>query len=496
MGTFPGFVNRLIPDMILSRKILLRIIIPGFLLPALSNCASYNERIEIYYASVSEGDYVKANTELDKIALLKRGRNKLLYLLEKGRVSHALALYDTSNYFFNQADEFMEKTYRNPGDILAGTLVNPMMQTYRGEDFEKLMVHYYKALNYLYIGQPDEAVVEARRISLQIQQQGDKGGNKDKRYSTDTFSLMLQGMIYESANDVNNAFIAYRNAAETYLKGDNQVYYGVKIPEQLKRDLLRTAYLNGFTDELTRFESIFNMEYSPSQKPEGGELIILWENGMAPVKQQQDFFFMLNRRAGGFYFIDQHHGISIPFNYDHHLTEDQFDALHLHVFHVAFPRYESRFQAYSSALISNGTDSLFAEKAEDINELATQALKQRFVKDMSLALSRIAVKQAAALLVKGTDKDSKKDRKLRKEISKAIELYSVISEKPDTRNWQSLPALIYYARLPLKIGNNKIAVTLLDQSGREETKSINLEGKGRLVFYNFASQKSSGRLHK
>jgi hypothetical protein len=300
---------------------------------------------------------------------------------------------------------------------------------------------------------------------------------------------MLQGMIYESANDVNNAFIAYRNAAEIYLKGDNQVYYGVRIPEQLKSDLLRTAYLNGFTDELNRFENLFNRKYSPVKKSEGGEVIVFWENGMAPVKEQQDFFFMLNRRAGGFYFVDQHEGIIIPFNHDYRFTDDQFDALHLHVFHVAFPKYAPRFPENNSALISNGQESVFAEKGEDINELASQALKQRFVKDMSLALSRIAVKKAAALLVKGTAKDSKRDKKLRKEVSKAIDLYSVFSEKPDTRNWQSLPASIYYARLPLKMGNNKISITFRDVSGREVSKIIDINGTGKLVFYNYATLK-------
>ena len=46
---------------------------------------------------------------------------------------------------------------------------------------------------------------------------------------------MLQGLIYEKGNDINNAFIAYRNAADVYLKNDGS-YYGTKMPEQLKKE--------------------------------------------------------------------------------------------------------------------------------------------------------------------------------------------------------------------------------------------------------------------
>ncbi|MFX8660939.1 hypothetical protein ABTM16_20055, partial [Acinetobacter baumannii] len=82
-------------------------------------------------------------------------------------------------------------------------------QSYMGEDFERFMIHYYKALNYLYLHEPDGARVEARRITLSNNALEDKTRSKNK-YQEDAFSLIVQGLIYELNGEPNNAFISYR----------------------------------------------------------------------------------------------------------------------------------------------------------------------------------------------------------------------------------------------------------------------------------------------
>ena len=135
----------------------------------LFSCASYNDKIVLYYKQVKEGNYADAGKELDKNALLQKPRNRLLFLMERGKISHLNGDFSGSNNYFNEADSILESGNGGVGDALVGTLVNPMTQSYKGEDFEKFMIHYYKALNYIYLNQPDEAVVEARRITLQAQ---------------------------------------------------------------------------------------------------------------------------------------------------------------------------------------------------------------------------------------------------------------------------------------------------------------------------------------
>lgn len=464
-----------------SKKNTQTLILGGIVL-LLSSCATYNQRIASYYGHVQSGNYGAANKDLDRNKLLKKDRNQLLYFLEKGKIYHLLRRPDSSNLYFNRADNYIELARTSAKDAVVGTLVNPMMEKYKGEDFEKFMIHYYKALNYLYLGQKDDALVEARRISLQTQEQSDKFSDKINRYSKDAFSMMLQGIIYEAGGDVNNAFIAYRNAAEVYMKSPNGVYYEVSIPKQLQQDVIRTAYLNGFQSEQDRFERMFNMKYQSGKTSDGGELILFWENGFAPIKAQQEFFFSLARDHVGFYFTDPSGQEHIPFVGA--IGTNNVDLKDLRTFRVAFPKYVARPLYYNSASVLVNQNEVQLEKVEDINELAFATLRQRFLSEMGTTLSRLAVKKIAEYSVRGNGKDN-----LNSTIADAIQLYTLLSEKADTRNWQTLPAAIYYTRIPLNKGANEIQLKTRNMSGKEDIFKINVNGTGGFVFYNYTSLK-------
>jgi uncharacterized protein len=445
---------------------------------ALVSCGSYNRQIGKYYEHVKGGQYDKADASIDNNKKLQLSRNRLLYLLEKGKMAHLLKQYENSNRYFNEADLFMEDARTTAGDIVLGTLLNPMMQTYKGEDFEKFMVHYYKALNYLYLGQTSEAMVEARRISLQNYALQDKKNDNQNRYSDDAFSLMLQGIIYEHDRDINNAFISYRNAADIYLRNNNS-YYGVQLPLQLKKDVLRTAALNGFTDEVGRYEKLFNLTYQKEEATAGGELVLFWENGLAPVKQEQNFFFSLTKNgAGDFFFVDPTGAFSIPFDTRTSINRDDPNINDLRTFRVAFPKYQEQPLQYAGASAMVNSQSYSMESAEDINALAFATLKERFLKDMSLTLSRLAVKKLAEAAARPKKDDKNKNE--REALAVAIQAFSFISEKADTRNWQSLPHTIYYTRIPLAKGNNTITL----QPNGSSPISFNIDGTGQLQLQN------------
>ncbi len=455
----------------------------------LFGCSSYNEMIASYYKQISAGNYAEAVKELDKNKLLQKPRNKLLFLMEKGKTSHLSGNYESSNQYFNEADQLLENGMGGAMDAVVGTLVNPMTQRYKGEDFEKFMIHYYKALNYLYLNNTEDAIVEARRITLQSQEQGDKFNDKDTRYSKDAFSLMLQGLIYEHDGDINNAFIAYRNAADVYLNSKDHTYYGIMMPETLKLDVLRMADYNGFTSELSRYEEAFGMKYNRSPSADGGELIFFWENGMAPIKQQEELFFSLIKGSNGdLFFTNLGGSIVIPFY--HEYSNSNFSLNGIESLRATYPKYVARNPYYSSATLSNGDQTVSFERAEDINELAFKTLDQRFMKEMGKILTRLAVKKSAEYVLrqsaKGTGKDGK-DNALLEGLGFGMQLYGLLSEKADTRNWQSLPASISYTRIPLQKGSNTITLSLKSSSGVEETKTIEITGTGKLQFYNYST---------
>lgn len=468
----------------------------GFVAILLSGCATYHQRISGYYDKLTTGNYPAAARELDRVKLLQKERNKLLYWLEKGRTLHLMGLYDSSNSYLNVADYFMEDARASAKDALLGTVMNPMMQTYRGEDFERYMVHYYKALNFAFLGKTESALVEARRITLDAQALDDK--NRDKVYAEDAFAFMLQGMIYESGKDINNAFIAYRNAVELYTKNGNR-FYGVDMPKQLQMDLLRTAKQMGFSAEYDRYQRLFNLsESNIAAGSEGGSLVVFWENGLAPVKVQEMYGFnLIQGDAGQFYFNDpRNQWNNIPFDYGVAGYSSSMRLSTLPFLSIALPRYESRSTRWGRAdLVVNG-QTYPLEPAQDIHTIARESLRQRMGRELAKALSRLAVKKLSEEAIKAdtrksnkkpkTDEERRKEEKRqdRKELlSAGLSLFNQATEKADTRNWQSLPGRIYYARIPLQAGANTIQIQV---PGRG-TESVQINGTGGLQFWRFST---------
>ena len=449
----------------------------------LTSCASYNQQASGFYNSLAEGDYAKASDRLDHNKLLKKNRNRLLYLLEKGRVEHLLHHYEKSNRYLNEADLLMEDARTSAKDIIAGTLLNPMMESYKGEDFEKYMVHYYKALNYLQLHQTEEAIVEARRINLRTNAQDDH--IKGDRYTEDAFSLMLQGMIYEKAGDVNNAFIAYRNAANLYLK-NNQLFYGTPMPLQLKKDLLRMAYVNGFVDELERYENLFDLEFDRSELDHPGELVLFWENGLAPVKKENNLVFSLTKNGSDFFFIDHAGLYRVPFDFSTGYSKEKLSLAGAHSFRVAIPSYESQPVKHQSARIYLDNKSFSFEPAQNINELAIETLQEKRIRDLSKALTRLAIKKLAEEAARPDEDEKDKNKKRNMEmLAFGFKIFSIASEKADTRNWQSLPHSIHYIRLPLKKGENTISIEL---GGPASTnRELSISNQGGLQFLNIST---------
>lgn len=446
--------------------------IAWLLMPVFFSCATYHERAQPYYDGLRANNYAQAERLLDHNKLIQARRNRLLFYMEKGYVSHLNKQYDTSNFYFNEADKFMENRGSGVWDAAIGTLTNPMLQTYRGEDFERFMLHYYKALNYLYLGKKEDAVVEARRITLSNDGQKDKFNDKSSRYSQDAFALIMQGLLYESDGDINNAFISYRNAADLFLRQPGNTYYGTPFPVQLQTDLLHTASQMGFTDQLDIYTKKLNTTYHSQPAPAGGELVVFIEYGLAPYKKQDDYFFTLVKKEGGFFFTNNNKLLTLPVDFSVGISADNLSVSDFDVFRLAMPSYVVRPQQSMQFQVTvNDQPAGTMNKMQDIDFIATQTLSERTLKEMSLALSRLLVKKIAEKQVKDKNQTAG-------DILQAVNL---LVEKADTRNWQSLPGKIYYTRVPLQTGENKVQIT----AGGNTLQTITVNGTGVLQFYSY-----------
>lgn len=454
-------------------KITFRTILFCCLLALLSNCGSYHTKSTLFQAKVQEGDMQGALEVIEKNKFLGKPRNQLLYLLEKGKLAYLANDYILSNSLFNEADLFIESNKKAIGNQILGVLLNPQKETYQGEDFEKVAIHYYKALNYMFLNKYDEAIVEAKRISLQLQKINESyPPEKKNRYNDDAFAHILQGLLYEASGDINNAFIAYRNAVDLYLKNQG-TYIGVTIPDQLCQDMLHTANVMGFTDEVERYEKLLNTTYIPKKSTEGGEAILFWENGLAPYKDQTYYTFTIlpGNEIGFLTIINEDLSLNLPLPIPTG-GNNRSDFSDLDIFNVAFPKYVSRPSFYNAAEVQKDSTSYAFQLTQNYEEIAFKTLKDRTLREIGKVALRLGTKKVSEYVLKNQNSD----------LGALLGVFNALTEGADTRNWQSLPNKIFYSRIPLKKGENKLIVSLKSNQQVSNTIELNIQGIGDIQF--------------
>lgn len=110
---------------------------------------TFYQRLYNFNKSVSDGNLeeaeamVKSNEEK-----WGKGKMRFLFWVNAGIVESMRGHFEESNAYFEKADLFIEDDKKKVAEEGAALLLNPNLSTYRGEDHEKLMINYYKALNY------------------------------------------------------------------------------------------------------------------------------------------------------------------------------------------------------------------------------------------------------------------------------------------------------------------------------------------------------------
>ncbi|MES2484875.1 MAG: hypothetical protein V4581_02855 [Bacteroidota bacterium] len=462
---------------------------------ALQSCSTYNVKTAEIEADLLSGSYNEAAAHVEKNKFLRKKRNKLLYLMEKGKLEHINGNYIESNKTLEEAYILIDdKISTNAGQVVAAKLTNPMAEPYKGEDFEKVTIHYYKALNYAHLGMPNEALVEAKRINIKLDELNLKYPEEKKnKYRVDAFSLIVEGLLYEATGDINGAFISYRNAYEVYERNGNS-YFGVSLPLQLQKDLLRTSKKLGFAQEYNDYAKKFNLKATDA--PQAAEAVIFWENGLGPAKDQ---ITVTLSSAGDIFYASYMDGdvmqdIILPIPLGTNLGT---------VNALAIPKYRQRENYYTGAsLVVNGTE-VPLELAQDFYPIAKQCLKDRMLREVIDMALRFAAKKGGSALLgaiaqgafggnsqertrtdnNGVKKEEKTDAG---DVGRLIgDIAGAATEKADTRNWQSLPATISYIRVPLVAGADNVFT--LKKYGRNgiDTQTITIPYKPGLQIVNY-----------
>ena len=182
--------------------------------------------------------------------------------------------------------------------------------------------------------------------------------------------------------------------------------------------------------------------------------------------------------AGGYViFENEELGLTFPF-YVGDDDQQRADLLALKVVRVAFPKYLERPNYFKGGNLELNDQVYPLYLAENINAIAFKTLEDRFLRQMGASLLRLGIKKVA-------------EYKLSQEneaLGALATITNAATEKADTRNWQTLPHSIYYARIPLNKGQNEVVLNTSSGKGAAGNTLFTFEGRaGRMQFQPYHS---------
>jgi len=182
-------------------------------------------------------------------------RDRLLYYMDQGMLTHMAKKYGESNKLLESAKQTAEDLWTESiGANAAAWVTTDNSLPYQGEDFEKVLIHFVAALNYIGLADYNAARVEARQITAKLELYNSKYTEGKNAYLDDGFARWLSGRLAETEGGntaLNDAWIDYKKAIDIY-QTDYAECYKVGVPRFVVADALRVLDALGgdFKEEL------------------------------------------------------------------------------------------------------------------------------------------------------------------------------------------------------------------------------------------------------
>ncbi len=260
-----------------------------------SGCAStslfnaYPRQVGPIIQAVKDGIPVDPATTF---ATKVQSQDKILYLMERGRVAQIQGQTDASMRDFKAAIDVIKENDRKAvltvsggGAKTAAVLVNDNTIPYKGEGYEHVFLHHYQAWNYLAKNDLEGARVElrladaeqdaalkehakevkkavrdakAQQVNVPLENPDfarnfaamDKAAGMVKNSFQNAYTFYMSGVVREILKEENDAYIDYKKALEIFPNND-----------YLQCDVLRLAINLGMGDDLERFKVLYPAAY-------------------------------------------------------------------------------------------------------------------------------------------------------------------------------------------------------------------------------------------
>ncbi|MEZ5064716.1 MAG: hypothetical protein R3B81_08255 [bacterium] len=427
-----------------------------------SGCATYSQKALAVREPLIRGDFVGAETFLVEE---KPGGDGLPYLFELGLVQRYAEQFDASNETFDQAELLIEDLWtKSVSKELLAFATSDETIAYDGEIWERVLVNYYRALNYIDLGRYEDALVECRKLNERLRVFA-SSTDDPPTYETDAFALWMTGMLYEAGGDVSDAWVSLRLADEAY--GRWKESYGVPTPVALERDLLRLATAQGFRNEADEYRARFTegegarwSADDPDLDPSGrGEIVLFWEEGFIPAKVQAEATIPILEDEWGDHWIDLAPTLANRYHHPVHYRKSTLEYL-LRFALPAYPPPAPNPHRSHARVTLDGEHAVTTELASDLEAIARHGLEDRsghiLLRTIARGLAKYAMTRAA--------------RKENEVVGVLTNLLTAATEKADTRSWITLPRTIQVARLVVPPGTHDLEMVCYGPDGHEKER--------------------------
>ncbi len=418
--------------------------------------SSFDTHREVLRGQVAQGRWEEAAESLDepRTRKLYGSRNELLWLYDRGTVAQALGDSATTVETLNRAEAIMDtERGENVGDVLSALLVNDTLRRYTGEPYEDIYLNVFKMLAHLRAGDIDGgATVEARRLAGKANMLRDRyleiypatkqqaarsigearpdgpstgggglipsldaelppavGGtvaeNERGAFIESTLGLYLTAAVWMEMDEPGNQRVAAERLAQTI---------------DLHRELMRGVDPGDFTDLATR-------------TPDDSDLLVVALSGLGPTKRVFRFPPII---------ID---GAPIYFE---------------------LPYVRAGPGAAASARVIVDRDPpMNLAFVEDIGGVAEENFRRALPLIYIRTLARAAVKALAVREGVKAFEDKNDNDWARLGVYIGALLVPGLTERADTRSWESLPGKAHVGQLALPPGKHRVRVEWLNDAG-------------------------------
>ena len=401
-----------------------KIIISALAIALLSGCVSTPKTNNVAYFA---GDYSTAAQEGD-VALGLVGENGVLLPVEAkpgavlehlnaaetnrlaGNIQRSTEHYDVIEVLFK--DEDTEGLGTKAGEVVGAALVNDNMRSYEPTPTERILVNYYKALNFWSEGKKDFARVEFNRADertrLAIENYAEDIDDKTKKQRKGISKQLLNNKKAMGMSADVNAWEVYDDYMNPAVSFTNALF------------LASESNIGRAEDSMARVESMLDVaeaEIFNIDNINEGHFWVITETGLGPILGENRY--------------------DIPWKVGNELI----------VLSMALPKIQPRQSTVNPSAYTLDGQYLKMHTLGSMEKLTKTELKQRWTgiltRSITSAIAKGVVQKAAA--------------KQNEYLGFAASLLSAASTKADVRIWDKTPAIWSVAKFKNN-GNNTLQI--------------------------------------